>query len=462
MKKILMSKNLHGLRKICFANNSIFALDMQGFLYSWEEEENWKETGLSNIVDISTDSFDDRNDRKTLFVLSQSESLRTLKPNLKTFMSNRSYSRGRERIFDKWFQNRGLIFWYYNGAPKAGDHVDVYRVNEFGRLRRVFKMSFQQNHKFLSISVSNRDRYESSRHSLSERKFINEVQMRTTKGRVWSIIVNEPELVASGGGAQISLQNITSRFDLDDENYCTVTDMINGPTVTALLSAQGNIHIFSDKNAHMLEMFSDRPMFYTECKSLHEIENSRLSSRLSTTINLGVKIIDLALSETHLLSIDSYGRLWVVGQNKYGQLGLGNFLAKVHPILVRLPRNLKRIWSVCATMELSSILAENIDGEKEVYVAGKLDHFTFMGYNLILDKDKILAQDQSLYQKSRQVTRFTKVLINLDSKIDTMIMSKNHVSFVSRHGIVDSTTNKIKVSTIEARKCTCRFCLKQL
>ena len=44
------------------------------------------------------------------------------------------------------------------------------------------------------------------------RKFINEVQMRTTKGRVWSIIVNEPELVASGGGAQISLQNITSRF----------------------------------------------------------------------------------------------------------------------------------------------------------------------------------------------------------------------------------------------------------
>ena len=44
------------------------------------------------------------------------------------------------------------------------------------------------------------------------------------------------------------------------------------------------------------------------------------------------------------------------------------------------------------------------------------------GYNLILDKDKILAQDQSLYQKSRQVTRFTKVLINLDSKIDTMIM----------------------------------------
>jgi hypothetical protein len=44
--------------------------------------------------------------------------------------------------------------------------------------------------------------------------------------------------------------------------------MINGPTVTALLSAQGNIHIFSDKNAHMLEMFSDRPMFYTECKRI--------------------------------------------------------------------------------------------------------------------------------------------------------------------------------------------------
>ena len=35
----------------------------------------------------------------------------------------------------------------------------------------------------------------------------------TTKGRVWSLTVNEPELIANGGGAQVALKNITSRFD---------------------------------------------------------------------------------------------------------------------------------------------------------------------------------------------------------------------------------------------------------
>ena len=47
----------------------------------------------------------------------------------------------------------------------------------------------------------------------SRGKHINELQLLTTKGRVWSLTVNEPELIANGGGAQVALKNITSRFD---------------------------------------------------------------------------------------------------------------------------------------------------------------------------------------------------------------------------------------------------------
>ena len=37
-----------------------------------------------------------------------------------------------------------------------------------------------------------------SRSSDSRGKHINELQLLTTKGRVWSLTVNEPELIAQG------------------------------------------------------------------------------------------------------------------------------------------------------------------------------------------------------------------------------------------------------------------------
>ena len=57
-------------------------------------------------------------------------------------------------------------------------------------------------------------------------RHINELQLLTTKGRVWSLTVNEPELIANGGGAQVALKNITDRFDFrynDGNENCQVS-----------------------------------------------------------------------------------------------------------------------------------------------------------------------------------------------------------------------------------------------
>ena len=62
-------------------------------------------------------------------------------------------------------------------------------------------MTFQQAHRFTTLQVSNRDYNMSeaqSRSSDSRGKHINELQLLTTKGRVWSLTVNEPELIAQG------------------------------------------------------------------------------------------------------------------------------------------------------------------------------------------------------------------------------------------------------------------------
>ena len=60
---------------------------------------------------------------------------------------------------------------------------------------------------FAASKVSNRDYQKSDIRPYEGRnKHINELQLLTTKGRVWSLTVNEPELIANGGGAQVALK----------------------------------------------------------------------------------------------------------------------------------------------------------------------------------------------------------------------------------------------------------------
>ena len=76
-------------------------------------------------------------------------------------------------------------------------------------------MTFQQAHRFISLQVSNRDYLKGDNVVADSRgRHINELQLLTVKGRVWSLTVNEPELIANGGGAQVALRNITSRLVL--------------------------------------------------------------------------------------------------------------------------------------------------------------------------------------------------------------------------------------------------------
>ena len=101
----------------------------------------------SNVVDIVTDSTDARQHRNSLFVLSQSDRLAGERPKLIDFLRVRIFPVTKYRLLWAFFQwqkrktrpdgagdfefsdfERKLKHWYSTGAPRSGDRVDVFRV----------------------------------------------------------------------------------------------------------------------------------------------------------------------------------------------------------------------------------------------------------------------------------------------------------------------------------------------
>jgi len=422
--KFKLDPHVVGIKKAVVTDCCIFVLDYAGQVHKWDEDDEWKLNVLERVVDIITDASDVGRHRTSLFVLSQSDDLFFARPALREF-----YRYKKSGIKTRDFE-RKLRHWYPNGAPKSGDRVDVFRI-ETNNLRRVFKMTFQQAHRFVSLQVSNRD-YLKTNASLtvsdSRGKHINELQLLTVKGRVWSLTVDEPELIRNGGGAQVALKNITSRFDLkgDDDEQLYVDETFNGKFISGLVCKKGNLHLFSDLPEKLREMFPHRILLDTT------IGNDQETKRLSTTISVGSRILDVSISGTHMLIIDTYGRLWGVGVNRSGQLGLGHLIDQSNPKLVTLPRGIVRTISVCASASCSVILCEDSDGEIRAFFAGKLPGGNLVGYSLVYEDDD---EEESYYSRTRLITGFKEIDVTLSRHTDIVKMTTNQIMFLSRHNI---------------------------
>jgi len=408
--------NIVGIRKTVVTENCLFILDYAGRVHRWDEDDDWTLSVLERVVDLVTDATDLARHRTSLFVLSQSENLMQQRPALRDFYRyRRSENRNRE-------MERALRNWHPNGAPKSGDKVDVFRIDE-SSLRRVFKMTFQQAHRFVSLQVSNRDYQKSDIRPYEGRnKHINELQLLTTKGRVWSLTVNEPELIANGGGAQVALKNISSRFDLkhDDEEQLLVEKIFNGKFISALLCRNGNLHLFSDLDEKMKIMFPGRQLTYTT------MGTDQQTKRISTTLTTGTKIVHVSISTTHCLLLDIYGQLWGVGQNRSGQLGLGHVIDQNYPKRILLPETVVQTLSMSASQHSSVIICKHQDGSIRAHFAGKLIGGTLVGYNFVdmtnLDDDPVLLSGQNFY-------KFREVDVRLPAKTDEVMMTTNSLVF---------------------------------
>lgn len=310
-------------------------------------------------------------------------------------------------------------------------------LTEAGLLRKVFKKKFHINaFRFTSVQVSNRDylRKRSSYDFDIQGDHMNELQLLTLKGRVFSFTVNEPELVANGGKAQVTLRNITSRFDLkgDDAEELYVDKTFNGKFISGLVCKNGDLHMFSDKSERMKNMFHNRTCVNTA------IGDDQDTKRLSTTVSVGTKIVDVSISNSHVLIIDIYGRLWAIGTNQWGQLGLGHLMDQSNPTLVSLRSDVARTISISASSSSSIILCEHKDGKICAYFAGKLNDEQIYGYTLCDDSED---EDDLLYHSSQSkvIDRFKMIDVSLPRQTNMVSMTNNQLLFVSRHQVNDNS-----------------------
>merc|ERR1719402_1105896 len=445
--KFRIDPNIAGIKKSVITDNCLFVLDYAGKVHKWDEDDEWKLSVLTNVVDIITDASDLGRNRTSLFVLSQSEKLFEARPQLRDF-----YRYNKDGIKTRDFE-RKLKHWHRNGAPRSGDRVDVFRIET--NLRRVFKMTFQQAHRFISLQVSNRDYLKPDNIIADSRgRHINELQLLTVKGRVWSLTVNEPELIANGGGAQVALRNITSRFDLkgdDDEENTQITKLFNGKHISALLEKSGDLLVFSDKDDEMTNFFSNRTLRKTT------IGSDQSTTRLSTSLNVGCAIEDVSISKNHMLIIDIRGRLWSVGRNRNGQLGLCNRTDQSSPKLVPLPLNVKKVLSASTSSTHSVILCEMRNGNVMPYACGALRSQKILGYNIDFDDRSIQTQSiSSGYMTS--LTKFCPIEIDLESSYSQVCISNSQIVFLRKNNEKDPKSNNDKNQNVTHIYEHCRHC----
>ena len=158
----------------------------------------------------------------------------------------------------------------------------------------------------------------------------------------------------------------------------------------------------------MTNFFSNRTLRKTT------IGNDQATTRLSTSLNVGCAISDVSISKNHMLIIDIRGRLWSVGRNRNGQLGLCNRTDQSSPKLVPLPLNVKRVLSASTSSTHSVILcgkswsklsksqkllpiviyddSEMRNEQVMPYACGALRTQKILGYNIDFDADNITTQ----------------------------------------------------------------------
>uniref|UniRef100_H2ZKP7 Uncharacterized protein n=1 Tax=Ciona savignyi TaxID=51511 RepID=H2ZKP7_CIOSA len=142
---IIDNKSCYGYKKLCTSRDHVFALDMACCLhvYRWEREAitnefvyrraDWHTEFAHNVVDVTTDPRYDNNLRRYVYVLTQSERMR----------SRRSQPNTRS--------TPGIQSGCNENLPMAGDKIDVFDERT---CRRVFNMTFDPEMRFVSMKLT--------------------------------------------------------------------------------------------------------------------------------------------------------------------------------------------------------------------------------------------------------------------------------------------------------------------
>ncbi|KAM4037172.1 F-box only protein 24 [Anomaloglossus baeobatrachus] len=215
------------------------------------------------------------------------------------------------------------------------DCVDIY-VQSSGY--RILRMTFDTSMKFKQISLLGPE---------MERQLL----LLTETGKVYSLNVNEQSLNRTQSYiTQISLRKMSREPAAQP--------------VSQVYSHQGSVLYITDHGTAFMEVHTPaifRDLFGT----VHDFDSRE--TQKPQPITLPTKVVLCSLGYNHLALVDEFGRIFMQGSNRFGQLGTGDKIDRGHPCLIPFLRNPVDIF--CG-LHHTLVLMPPIDSVREVYGCG--------------------------------------------------------------------------------------------
>ncbi|XP_041034662.1 F-box only protein 24-like [Carcharodon carcharias] len=307
----------HGYRKFIPTKDNVFILDYSGTLFFLKNalvsstlgQIQWKRACryvvlCRNVKDFATDPRNDTIYRKYLYVLGT----RDIPP---------------------------LVTQDPGNCTHTCDCVEVY-LQSSGQ--RVFKMTFHSSMRFKKIKLVGQE---------TERSLL----LLTDDGKIYSLTINETQLDQPRSyTVQLSTRKITKCLP-----HITISEVHSNQSSALYITDSGAVYL----EVHTAGVYRD--LFGT----LHAFDP--FDQQIPLALALCSKVISCSLGYNHLGLVDEFGRIFMQGNNRYGQLGTGDKIDRGEPTLVPY---LKRPVDIWCGLNHSLALSQVSDFSKEVHGCG--------------------------------------------------------------------------------------------
>lgn len=220
-------------------------------------------------------------------------------------------------------------------GPQACDCVEVY-LQSSGQ--RVFKMTFHHSMSFKQIVLVGQE---------TQRALL----LLTEEGKIYSLVVNETQLDQPRSyTVQLALRKVSRCLP-----HLRVTCMASNQSSTLYITDQGGVYFEVHTPGVYRDLFGTLQAF------------DPLDQQMPLALSLPAKILFCALGYNHLGLVDEFGRIFMQGNNRYGQLGTGDKMDRGEPTQVQYLQRPIALW--CG-LNHSLVLSQDSDSNKELLGCG--------------------------------------------------------------------------------------------
>ncbi|KAM4820661.1 F-box only protein 24 isoform 5-T5 [Thomomys bottae] len=207
-------------------------------------------------------------------------------------------------------------------GSQACDCVEVY-LQSSGQ--RVFKMTFHHSMSFKQIVLVGQETHRA-------------LLLLTEEGKIYSLVVNETQLDQPRSyTVQLALRKVSRCLP-----HLRVTCMASNQSSTLYITDQGGVYFEVHTPGVYRDLFGTLQAF------------DPLDQQMPLALSLPAKILFCALGYNHVGLVDEFGRIFMQGNNRYGQLGTGDKMDRGEPTQVPLCA-----CSLCSTRECLYMLASH-------------------------------------------------------------------------------------------------------